>query len=125
MSLTALPVSVTDLTTLQQGIQFFTNNDTTEAAAINANWLGVNRRYRHRDVAQRQPLNVTGRDGGQRGRGKNHRCGRCEHAKYLGVSLDSIPTGSGRLRYRARAQPNAGFILAQPRPDRRPPVVFA
>ena len=31
MSLTALPVSVSDLTTLQQGIQFFTNNN--EAAA--------------------------------------------------------------------------------------------
>jgi hypothetical protein len=38
MSLTALPVSVSDLTNLQQGIQFFTNTAeaTAEAAAINA-----------------------------------------------------------------------------------------
>jgi hypothetical protein len=38
MSLAALPVSVSDLTTLQQGIQFFTNTAqaTTEAVAINA-----------------------------------------------------------------------------------------
>lgn len=37
MSLTALPVSVTDLTTLQQGVQFFTNNNEAAAqvAAIN------------------------------------------------------------------------------------------
>src|ERR1700691_4978767 len=38
MSLTALPVSATDLTTLQAGVQFFTNTGqaTSEAAAINA-----------------------------------------------------------------------------------------
>ena len=38
MSLFALPVSVADLTQLQQGIQFFTNTAeaTAEAAAINA-----------------------------------------------------------------------------------------
>ena len=38
MSLTALPVSVADLTTLQSGIQFFTNTAeaTAKAAAINA-----------------------------------------------------------------------------------------
>jgi hypothetical protein len=38
MSLTALPVSVSDLTQLQQGVQFSTNTAeaTAEAAAINA-----------------------------------------------------------------------------------------
>ena len=38
MSLTALPVTVSDLTQLQQGVEFFTNTSeaTTEAAAINA-----------------------------------------------------------------------------------------
>ena len=38
MSLTALPVSATDLTTLQAGVQFFTNTGqaTSQAAAINA-----------------------------------------------------------------------------------------
>ena len=38
MSLTALPVSTSDLTTLQAGVQFFTNTGqaTSEAAAINA-----------------------------------------------------------------------------------------
>jgi hypothetical protein len=38
MSLYALPVSVSDLTALQQGIQFFTNvaEAATEAAAVNA-----------------------------------------------------------------------------------------
>ena len=37
MPLTALPVSVTDLTTLQQGVEFFTNSNeaTAQAAAIN------------------------------------------------------------------------------------------
>ena len=42
MSLTALPVTVTDLTQLQQGIQFFTNTAeaTAEAALINANTPG-------------------------------------------------------------------------------------
>ena len=38
MSLTALPVTSTDLTTLQSGVQFFTNTSqaTSQAAAINA-----------------------------------------------------------------------------------------
>ena len=38
MSLTALPVSVSDLTTLQQGVEFFTNSNeaTAQAAAINS-----------------------------------------------------------------------------------------
>ena len=38
MSLNALPVTVSDLTQLQQGVEFFTNTSeaTTEAAAINA-----------------------------------------------------------------------------------------
>jgi hypothetical protein len=42
MSLTALPVTVSDLTNLQQGIQFFTNTAeaTAEAALINANTPG-------------------------------------------------------------------------------------
>ena len=39
MSLFALPVTVSDLTTLQSGIQFFTNTGeaTTEVGSINAN----------------------------------------------------------------------------------------
>ena len=39
MSLFALPVTVSDLTTLQSGIQFFTNTAeaTTEVGSINAN----------------------------------------------------------------------------------------
>ena len=66
MSLTALPVSATDLTTLQAGVQFFTNTGqaTSEAAAINA--PGSNSKCFHvcGIIDHQQHFALAGHDGG-------------------------------------------------------------
>ena len=99
MSLTALPVTVSDLTTLQSGIQFFTNTAeaTTEAAAINA--PGATETvftYAARLISE-QHFAVAGCDGGQRADGRRHDCGWQHHdAKHPDLAVDAVSAGTGR-----------------------------
>ena len=66
MSLTALPVTSTDLTTLQSGVQFFTNTSqaTSQAAAINAPGSNSKRLYVCGIIDQQQHFALAGDDGG-------------------------------------------------------------
>ena len=95
MSLTALPVSQSDLTTLQQGVQFFTNpaQAASQATAINA--AGSNSKCVHvcGIVDQCQRFVLAGGNGGWR-----YCRGRDSRDKRPHLSLDAIPSKSGQLR---------------------------